>query len=58
LYSINALKKKSLNWKLDYLNVNTSYREFSPTIANNTLFFSSNKPLSSKAEAYGWDGDN
>lgn len=58
LDSINALKKDSLNWKLDYLNVNTSYREFSPTIANNTLFFSSNKPLSTKAKANGWDGDN
>jgi outer membrane protein OmpA-like peptidoglycan-associated protein len=56
--SINALKKDSLNWKLDYLNINTSYREFSPTIANNTLFFSSNKPLSIKAKANGWDGDN
>jgi len=56
--TVNKMKKDSLNWKLGFLNVNTVYREFSPFLANNTLFFSSNKPLLTKKKAYGWDGDN
>jgi len=56
--SLNAMKKDSLNWKLGFLNFNTSYREFSPYVANNSLFFSSNKPLTISSKAFGWDGDN
>jgi len=55
---INAMKKDSLQWRLGFLNFNTAYRDFSPFIANNTLFFSSNKPLPAKKKAYGWDGNN
>ncbi len=56
--ALNAMKKDSLKWKLGFLNINTSYREYSPFIINNTLFFSSNKPLSIKTKAFGWDTDN
>jgi len=55
---INEMKADSSDWKLGFLNINTSYREFSPFCYNNTLFFSSNKPLSTKSKAFGWDGDN
>jgi len=56
--SLDAMKKDSLNWKLGFLNINTSYREFSPFVANSTLFFSSNKQLTTRTKAFGWDGDN
>lgn len=56
--SMDAMKKDSLNWKLGFLNINTSYREFSPCVANSTLFFSSNKQLNTRTKAFGWDGDN
>ena len=56
--ALNSLKKDSLDWKIVFLNINTTYREFSPFIANNSLFFSSNKPLVHKSNAFGWDGEN
>jgi len=56
--SMDAMKKDSLNWKLGFLNINTSYREFSPFVANSTLFFSSNKQLITRTKAFGWDGNN
>ena len=56
--TLNKMKKDSLNWKLGFLNVNTAYREFSPFLSNNILFFSSNKPLLTKKKAYGWDAKN
>lgn len=55
---LNEMKKDSMNWKLGFLNVNTTYREFSPFYFNNTLFFTSNKPLLVKSKAFSWDGDN
>ncbi len=58
LDSINKMKQDSLKWKIGFLNINSSYREFSPFVACNTLFFSSNKPFVIKNRAYGWDGDN
>jgi len=56
--TLNKMKKDSLNWKLGFLNVNTAYRDFSPFVSNNTLFFSSNKPLLTKKKAFGWDAKN
>lgn len=56
--ALNQMKTDSLNWKLGFLNINTSYREFSPFFANNILFFSSNKPLSIETNAFDWDGNN
>ena len=56
--ALNRLKKDSLEWKLGFVNINTTHREFSPFIANNSLFFSSNKPLPRKAKSFGWDGEN
>ena len=56
--ALNKLKKDSLDWRIVFLNINTQYREFSPFITNNSLFFSSNKPLVHKSNAFGWDGEN
>ena len=56
--SLNLMKKDSINWTLRYLNINTDYREFSPFLLGNNLFFSSNKPTQSKTESFGWDGNN
>ncbi|HEY6914622.1 MAG TPA: OmpA family protein [Paludibacter sp.] len=55
---LNAMKKDSANWKLGFLNINTPYREFSPSFVDSTLIFSSNKPLLVQAKSFGWDGSN
>jgi tetratricopeptide (TPR) repeat protein len=55
---LNSMKEDSLNWKINFLNINTSYREFSPFLWNNMLFFSSNKPLNVSEKAFVWDGNN
>src|ERR1035437_1469561 len=52
--ALNAMKKDSLKWKLGFLSINSSYREYSPCIVNNTLFFSSNKPFGIKSRSFGW----
>jgi outer membrane protein OmpA-like peptidoglycan-associated protein/tetratricopeptide (TPR) repeat protein len=56
--TLETFKKDSLSWTLKLLNIDTQYREFSPCVIDNSLFFSSNKPLSSKTKAFGWDGYN
>ena len=56
--TIQAMKKDSLGWKTSLLNIDTQYREFSPLVADSSLFFSSNKPLALKTKAFGWDGRN
>lgn len=55
---LESMKKDSLNWKLSFVNINTPYRDFSPYIVNDNLFFSSNKSLLEKKKAAGWDGNN
>lgn len=58
-YKREAIKNMlvdSLVWKVSYLNINTPYREFSPMLYGNTLFFSSNRPLKTKQQAFSWDG--
>jgi outer membrane protein OmpA-like peptidoglycan-associated protein/tetratricopeptide (TPR) repeat protein len=55
---IQAMKKDSFAWKTRLLNIDTQYREFSPLVADGSLFFSSNKPLVAKSNASGWDGRN
>jgi outer membrane protein OmpA-like peptidoglycan-associated protein len=55
---VESMKKDSLSWKLNYVNINTPYRDFSPYIVNDNLFFSSNKSLLEKKKAAGWDGNN
>jgi len=55
---IQAMKKDSVAWKTYLLNIDTQYREFSPLVADGSLFFSSNKPLAAKTNAFGWDGRN
>jgi len=49
---LKSMKKDSLNWHLAFLNVNTSYQEFSPVKLDNTLIFSSNRPNRSKANIF------
>lgn len=56
--SLTLMKKDSSDWTVSFLNINTSYREFSPFLLNNILFFSSNKPTLAKTKAFGWDGNN
>jgi outer membrane protein OmpA-like peptidoglycan-associated protein len=56
--TLNTMKRDSLLWKIGFVNINTPYKEFSPFIYRNNLFFSSNKPLDKKTAAYGWDGNN
>jgi len=39
-----SMQKDSLNWHLGFLNVNTSYQEFSIVKVDSTFLFSSNRP--------------
>jgi outer membrane protein OmpA-like peptidoglycan-associated protein len=55
---LESMKKDSLNWNLKFTNINTPYRDFSPYIVNDNLFFCSNKSLLEKKKAAGWDGNN
>jgi len=52
------MKKDSTCWRLNILNINTSYREFSPFFTNDTLFYSSNKPNVTGVKAFDWDASN
>jgi len=56
--ALQSMKKDSLIWHLDFLSINSSYREFSPFLRDSTLFFTSNRPLREKKETFGWDGDS
>lgn len=49
---LKYMKKDSINWHLGFMNVNTSYQEFSPFITGNNLFFSSNRPDRNKANSF------
>lgn len=55
--SVAAWKADSLIWKVGYLGMNTAYREFCPFLENQTLLFSSNRPLAKKKKAFTWDGE-
>lgn len=55
--TIAGMRKDSTSWKIGFSSINSDYREFSPFLRNNTLFFSTNKPLAEK-KANGWDGNN
>jgi outer membrane protein OmpA-like peptidoglycan-associated protein len=54
--SIQSQKEDSLDWAISILNINTNFREFSPTICGNRLVYTSNSPASFKERAFGWDG--
>ena len=41
---LKSMRKDSLNWHLGFLDINTSFRDFSPFIADSILYFSSNRP--------------
>jgi len=56
--TMNEMRRDSLDWRVKFLSINTSNREFSPFFKNNTLLFSSNKAQTSKEKAFGWDGNN
>lgn len=52
---LELLKRDSLSWKLGFLNINSPYRDYSPVVVDNTLFFSSDKPLDVKKRISPWD---
>lgn len=55
---INDMKQDSLSWHVGVLNLNTLYREFSPTLIDSTtLLFSSTRPVKIKKRAFSWDGE-
>lgn len=56
--SISLMMKDSAAWKTNLININTAYREFSPAVFNSKLIFNSNRPLTAKTLAFGWDGNN
>lgn len=56
--AIDKMKRDSLDWKIGFTNINTAFRDFSPFIHNNDLFFSSNKNNTIRKKAFGWDGNN
>jgi outer membrane protein OmpA-like peptidoglycan-associated protein/tetratricopeptide (TPR) repeat protein len=55
---IKDIKTDSLVWKVENLNLNTPYREFSPLLVDSTLYFSSSRPTNVKKKAYTWDGQS
>jgi tetratricopeptide (TPR) repeat protein len=55
---LNLMKKDSALWKVNFSNINTKYREFSPFLLGDVLFFSSNKPIPTSENTFGWDGNN
>jgi outer membrane protein OmpA-like peptidoglycan-associated protein/tetratricopeptide (TPR) repeat protein len=55
---MDQMKEDSLSWNVGLLNISTSYRDFSPFLWGNTLFFCSNKLLPYSEKASDWDGDN
>ena len=55
---INAASAESEDWSVHLLNINTKYREFSPVIVNDYLYFTSNSAQDKVVKANGWDGDN
>jgi outer membrane protein OmpA-like peptidoglycan-associated protein len=55
---LSQMMKDSASWKVSFSNINTQYREFSPFLLNNELFFSSNKPIPTSENTFGWDGNN
>jgi len=56
--SLNDMKRDSLDWRLGFLNINSSYREFSPYYKNGNLLFSSNKAQKNREKAFSLDGNN
>lgn len=56
--AIDKMKRDSLDWKIGFTNINTAFRDFSPFMHNNDLFFSSNKNNTISKKAFGWDGNN
>ena len=40
---LELMKKDSLSWKIELLDLNTLYHEFSPYLSDNLLYFSSNR---------------
>ena len=54
---IDSLKSDSSVWKINFMNINTPYREFAPIVCKEYLFFSSTQPLLQNNKANAWDGD-
>jgi len=41
---LESLKRDSLSWNVCFLNINSFYRDYAPTLVDSMLFFSSNRP--------------
>ena len=54
---IDELKSDSVDWNINFLNINTPYREFSPFIFGDNLLFTTNMPPKGIKKTYGWDND-
>ncbi|MTK52654.1 OmpA family protein [Paludibacter sp.] len=54
---LSVMKGDSMLWNVSYLTMNSAYREFCPYLYDQTLLFSSNRPMVTKEKAFGWDGD-
>jgi len=54
---MDELKSDSTDWNINFLNINTNYREFSPFPFGDNLLFTTNTPSKGVKKAYGWDND-
>ncbi|GAT62150.1 OmpA family protein [Paludibacter jiangxiensis] len=54
---LSVMKGDSMLWNVSYLTMNSVYREFCPYLYAQNLLFSSNRPMSTKTKAFGWDGN-
>lgn len=52
----NYIREDSADWLIVPLSFNTSFREYSPFIYDEKLFFTTNLPLQDKEKSYLWDG--
>jgi len=57
LLTLKAMRKDSANWHLELLDINTIYQEFSPFIADNIMYFSSNRLSPGQAATTGTTGN-
>ena len=54
---ISIFYKDSLDWKMQYLSINTAAQEFSPVVFQQGLLFVSNRNTGTlQPNVYGWDG--
>ncbi|HOV72115.1 MAG TPA: OmpA family protein [Dysgonamonadaceae bacterium] len=52
----NYIMEDSVDWLIAPLNINTSFREYSPVLYDEKMFYTSNLPFQDKEKSYLWDG--